>query len=71
MLVRLRMKKDGAIEDVHPVRAKLLLKLGHAEAILHAENQGGPAACAGIELALREPKSQKAVLSYARTVGRR
>ncbi len=71
MLVRLRMKKDGAIEDVHPVRAKLLLKLGHAEAILHAENQGGPAACAGVELALREPKSQKAVLGYARTAGRR
>ncbi len=72
MLVRMR---SGRVEDLFDFRARKFIKLGWAteykpeseQAVLHAEEQGGPAACAGVELAIHEPKSETAALTYVRT----
>ena len=73
MLVRL---KNGKVENLSPKRAEIYIRLGYAdkykpltkdEAVLLAEKQGGDSACAGVELAIREPRADRAVITYART----
>ena len=71
MLVRMR---SGNVENLFDHIARQYIRLGRAteltpqsEAILHAEEQGGPAACTGVELAIHELKSETAALTYVRT----
>lgn len=72
MLVRMR---SGNIEDVIPSIARQFINLKLAteykpkneQAILHAEEQSGPSACIGVELAIHEPKSERAVARFMRT----
>ena len=73
MLVRL---KNGNVENLSAHRANIFIKLGYASkyvplakdaVLLKAEEQGGAAACAAVELAVYEPKAERAVLTYART----
>lgn len=72
MLVRMR---SGNVENLFDYIARQYIRLGRAteykplseQAILHAEAQGGPSACTGIELAIHEPQTERAVLPYART----
>jgi hypothetical protein len=70
MLVRMR---NGNVEDLYEFRARKFIKLGWAteykpqseQAILHAEDQGGQSACAGVEHAIQEQKSERAVIAHA------
>ncbi len=73
MLVRMR---SGRVEDLFEFRARKFIKLGWAteytpptkeEAILHAEEQSGTAACTAVEMAVHEPKTERAVVSFFRT----
>ena len=70
MLVR--SKSWGVVEVVDYVGRGMILR-GEAtaypeteQAILHAEEQGGPAACIGVEMAVCEPRAERAVLKYVR-----
>ena len=65
MLVRML---NGSIKDLYDVSALELIRQGIAEkVILKVEDQGGPAATVGIELAMLEPKQEEhAALNYKR-----
>jgi hypothetical protein len=67
------MKHSGIVENVYDYVGDSLCKQGKAtryteneQAILHAEEQGGPAATLGVEFAIREPRTERAVLKYVR-----
>ena len=71
MLVR--MKHSGIVENVYDYVGDSLCKQGKAtryteneQAILHAKEQGGPAACIGVEMEVCEPRAERAVLKYVR-----
>jgi hypothetical protein len=66
MLVRM---KNGNIEDLYDDVALRFIANGLAERlVLKAEDAGGPAATVGIEMAMLEPKPERAVVKYFRTV---
>jgi hypothetical protein len=66
--------KNGNIEDVFEFVGRDLIRRGIAEKlkrdalVLKAEEQGGAAACVGIEMAIAAPKTEHAVVKFFRTL---
>lgn len=75
MLVKM---KNGFVEELHDFVGEQFIKQGRAERvdaktdellqlILKAEGHGGPAATAGIEMAMLEQKTERANITFFRT----
>jgi len=66
--------KNGNVEELYDHVAKDFLRRGIAEELTHegtilkAEEQGGPAATVGIEMAVLAPQQEHAVVKYIRTL---